>query len=159
MHPAKNGAFTGEISAEMLIEAGCTYVLLGHSERRAMGEIDEFIHQKVKSAHEAGLKVILCVDGQSKEELQKQLFNISESGDKLVIAYEPVWAIGTGQVAGREHIEEIHTLIKSIIDIPVLYGGSVNEKNAREILAMKNVDGILVGGASLDPEKFMQIIF
>jgi len=180
-HPAKSGAYTGEISAEMLIEVGAKVVLIGHSERRALfGETDDFINQKVKAALNNGLYVILCIgetlderEGNKTEkvlaaQLQKALDGVELSQAEqyiLVVAYEPVWAIGTGKVATLEQIEATHKFVKKQlkklypdVTIPVLYGGSANEKNAAEILAVKGVDGVLVGGAALDAGKFAAII-
>lgn len=171
-HPAKSGTFTGEISLDMLAEAGVRVVLAGHSERRTtFKETDEFINEKVKVALSAGFKVILCV-GESGEEreagktqavLKKQLTKCLKdvsSYNNLIIAYEPVWAISGGDpskpkpIPTREEIESVHTYIKTFADVPVLYGGSANDKNCQEVFAMKNVDGALIGGAALVPEKF-----
>ena len=150
-HPAASGAFTGEVSLGQISEAGARYVLVGHSERRNLfGETEEFIREKVKTALAADFRVILCVSE------PKQVKGIAPHKN-LCIAYEPLWAIGTGKTADREHIQKTHADIKKIIDIPVLYGGSVNETNFAEILETPNVDGILVGGASLVPEKFAKI--
>jgi len=171
-HPAKNGAYTGEISAEMLCEIGTRAVLVGHSERRTLfGETDDFVAQKVTGALTNGLTPILCVGEKDGEKLEAVLSKQLKSYQKgAIIAYEPVWAIGTGKVATIAQIEQAHALIKKLVaesnagglnppEPPaVLYGGSVNEKNAAEILAAKNVDGVLVGGASLDADKFMTII-
>ncbi|KAI4454047.1 triosephosphate isomerase [Holotrichia oblita] len=176
-HPARAGAFTGEVSADMLVEAGAKVVIAGHSERRALfGETDEFINQKVIAAANAGLTVILCVgetikereSGKTNAVLKKQLLNGLKglaSAEKLIIAYEPVWAIGSGLTATSEQIKDAHLCIKQLLAkqfggcfIPVLYGGSVNEKNAAEIFAIQNVDGALVGGASLVPEKFAALV-
>lgn len=180
-HPAKSGAYTGEISAGMLCEIGTRVVLVGHSERRALfGETDSFVNEKVKAAFANGLYVILCIGetlaeregNRTDEVLARQLkagldgVELSAEGEyKLVVAYEPVWAIGTGKVATLEQIAETHKFIKSQIKklypkvtVPVLYGGSANEKNAKDILAVKGVDGVLVGGASLDVDKFATMI-
>ena len=180
-HPAKSGAYTGEISAEMLTEIGAKVVLIGHSERRALfGETDQFINQKVKAALDNSLYVVLCIgetlDQREGNKTKKVLASQLEKGladiilpqsdwYQLVVAYEPVWAIGTGKVATLEQIEETHKFVKNQLNklypditIPVLYGGSANEKNAAEILAVPGVDGVLVGGASLDPDKFAAII-
>ena len=178
-YPAKNGAFTGEISAEMLSEIGTKVVLVGHSERRAIfGETDAFINQKTSYGLENGLTVCLCI-GETLEErengttnavLKNQLdialkdIEVKTEGT-LVVAYEPVWAIGTGKVATLEQIAETHKFVRETLDtmypdtkIAILYGGSANEKNATEILSIENVDGVLVGGASLDADKFAQVI-
>lgn len=176
------GAFTGEISAEMVKACGCTYVILGHSERRQIfEEKDEFINKKISSAISAGLTPVLCI-GETKSErnsnktlnvLDKQVQNglkgISVStGNELVIAYEPVWAIGTGDSASPEQVEEAHFNIRKLIEkiynknvaenIKILYGGSVKSGNAKELLSLENVDGALVGGASLKAEDFTGII-
>mgnify|MGYP001772488624 CR=1 FL=1 len=175
----KKGAFTGEISPVMVKSCKAEYVLIGHSERRHIfKESDELIRKKVISALEEGLKVMLCV-GETLEERESQLtFRVIESQLKLAlagleewfssieIAYEPVWAIGTGKSANPEDASKIHSFIKDILkdmakkdtDIRVLYGGSVNQQNAKEFLKAPNVDGLLVGGASLDPNTFLEII-
>ena len=175
-HPAKNGTFTGEISLDMIAETGARVVLAGHSERRAMfRETDEFVNEKIKAALSAGFKVIICV-GETLEEreagktesilkrqITKGLKDVS-SYNNLVIAYEPIWAISGGDpskpkpIATREQIAKVHTFIKSLADVPVLYGGSANDKNCEEIFAIPNVDGALVGGASLVPEKFATMV-
>jgi len=165
---AKSGAMTGEISTEMLVELGVHHVIVGHSERRAhFGETDQTIAQKVTEAVKSGITPILCVGetleqrekGEMKDVLRKQLIS-GYNVPKIVVAYEPVWAIGTGKTATVAQIAETHAFIKTIIgkDIPLLYGGSVNDSNAKEILALKDVDGVLIGGASLDPDKFCTII-
>jgi len=169
--PAEKGAYTGDISAEMLRDAGCTHVILGHSERRhGHGESDADIRAKVAAAWRAGLVAILCVGetraereaGRARAVVSGQIAgSLAEGADaaRLVIAYEPVWAIGTGLTSTLVDIEEIHRAIRA--DIPVgtriLYGGSVNPKNAAEILALGEVDGALVGGASLKAEDFWAI--
>ncbi|MGC8677827.1 MAG: triose-phosphate isomerase [Hydrogenobaculum sp.] len=175
----KKGAFTGEISPVMVKSCKAEYVLIGHSERRHIfKESDELIRKKVISALEEGLKVMLCV-GETLEERESQLtFKVIESQLKLAlagledefynieIAYEPVWAIGTGKSANPEDASKIHGFIKDILknmankdtDVRVLYGGSVNPQNAKEFLKAPNVDGLLVGGASLDPNTFLEII-
>jgi len=175
-HPAKNGTFTGEISLDMLAEAGARVVLAGHSERRtAFKETDEFINEKVKVALSAGFKVILCVGesgeqrdaGKTKDVLKKQLTKGLQgvsSYNNLVIAYEPVWAISGGDpskpkpIPTVEEIEDVHTYIKTFADVPVLYGGSANDKNCEEVFAIPNVDGALIGGAALVPEKFSVMV-
>ncbi len=175
----KKGAFTGEISPVMVKSCKAEYVLIGHSERRHIfKESDELIRKKVISTLEEGLKVMLCV-GETLEERESQLtFKVIESQLKLAlagledlfhnieIAYEPVWAIGTGKSANPEDASKIHSFIKDILkdiakkdaDVRVLYGGSVNPQNAKEFLKAENVDGLLVGGASLDPNTFLEII-
>jgi triosephosphate isomerase len=170
-HAAPAGACTGSISAEMLRDAGCTHVLLGHSERRhGCGECDADIQAKTLAAWRAGLVAIVCV-GETRAEREAgraiavvtgQLAGSVPDGaaaDRLIIAYEPVWAIGTGLVPTNADITEIHRAIRSRIPdaTRILYGGSVNPKNAAEILALPEVDGALVGGASLKAEDFWAI--
>jgi triosephosphate isomerase len=177
LYPAVKGAYTGEISAEMIKETGAQYVLVGHSERRTLfRETDEFINQKLRAALSGGLDVILCVGetldernkGRTlaviKSQLTKNLERVTENLEKITIAYEPVWAIGTGLTATAAQIEEVHAAIKEILagmnmgHVAVLYGGSANETNCEEIYAIPNVDGVLVGGASLIPAKFAAMI-
>ena len=165
VHWASEGAFTGEISAGMLVELGVQGAIVGHSERRHwFGETDETVNLRCHAALEAGLSVIACV-GETETEreagatdavLRLQVAAIPQQ-ENLVIAYEPVWAIGTGKTATPEIAEEAHALIKSLHPTRVLYGGSVKPDNAAELLAQRNVDGALVGGASLDPESFAAI--
>jgi triosephosphate isomerase len=165
VHWEPEGAFTGEISAPMLRELGVYGAIVGHSERRQyFGETDETTAKRARAALDAGLSVIVCVGetgaereaGETEDVLRRQL-SVLEAEDNLVIAYEPVWAIGTGKTATPEMAEEAHALIKSLLDVPVLYGGSVKPENAAEILAQPAVDGALVGGASLDVESFGSI--
>lgn len=170
---AEKGAFTGEISPHMVKSAGATYAIIGHSERRQIfGETNELINKKISACLTAGLKVIFCV-GETLEEkskyksvLKKQLLEgLTAINDlsNVIIAYEPVWAIGTGKVATTADIEKVHLYIKDTIkenmdaDIPVLYGGSVKPVNSTEILALDSVDGVLIGGASLKAEDFVKI--
>jgi triosephosphate isomerase len=181
MHYEKYGAFTGEISGEMLTSVGCEYVILGHSERRGLfGEDDAFINSKVLSAIQNGLTPILCV-GESLEErnamhhqqIIRQQLELGLSGVKnedlenIVIAYEPIWAIGTGRNASPDQTEEIHKLIRDVLttlygndasEIPILYGGSMKPDNARDILAQPNVNGGLIGAASLKAEPFIEVV-
>ena len=164
-HWELEGAFTGEISASMLQELGVYGTLVGHSERRQwFGETDETVARRVRTALAHGLHVIACV-GESEAEreagetdavLRRQV-GVLEADDNLVIAYEPVWAIGTGKTATPEIAEQAHETIKSVLDLPVLYGGSVKPDNAAELMAQPAVDGALVGGASLDVESFAAI--
>ncbi len=170
-HAAPNGAFTGDISAEMLADAGCTHVILGHSERRhGHGETDFEIRDKVAAAHRAGLDAILCVGetrpqreaGEAIAVVGAQLAGSIPDGldrDRLIVAYEPVWAIGTGLSATLDDIAAMHAAIRADLapDSRILYGGSVNPANAAAILALTDVDGALVGGASLDPDAFWAI--
>ena len=146
----------------MLRELGVYGAIVGHSERRQyFGETDETTAKRARAALDAGLSVIACVGeteaereaGETEDVLRRQV-SVLEAEDNLVVAYEPVWAIGTGKTATPEMAQEAHALIKSLLDVPVLYGGSVKPENAAEILAQPAVDGALVGGASLDVESF-----
>jgi triosephosphate isomerase len=164
-HWELEGAFTGEVSAPMLQELGVYGTLVGHSERRQwFGETDETVARRVKTALEQGLHVIACV-GESEAEreagetdavLRRQV-GVLEADDNLVIAYEPVWAIGTGKTATPEMAQQAHETIKSVLDLPVLYGGSVKPDNAAELMSQPAVDGALVGGAALDVDSFAAI--
>jgi triosephosphate isomerase len=165
VHWAAEGAFTGEISAEMLVELGVVGAIVGHSERRQyFGETDETAARRAAHALEAGLNVIACVGereeererGETETVLRRQV-SVLEPHERLVIAYEPVWAIGTGKTATPGIAQEAHAFVKSLIDVPVLYGGSVKPENAGELLEQPDVDGALVGGASLDPGSFTAI--
>jgi triosephosphate isomerase len=169
VHWAEEGAFTGEVSTLILLELGVQGSIVGHSERRQyFGETDETVARRTFAALEHGLRVIACV-GESAEErdagetelvLRVQVEAIADavgSHDGLVIAYEPVWAIGTGNTATPELAQEAHAFVKTLLDVPVLYGGSVNADNAAELLEQPDVDGALVGGASLDVESFTAI--
>ena len=176
-----SGAYTGEIATNMLVDAGCKYVIIGHSERRAMGETDADVNAKVLAALEAGLVPIMCCGetleqreaGITEEWIAMQiklgLNGVSEEKiRKVIIAYEPIWAMGTGRTATPEQAEEVCENIRAVVRklyssknaraISILYGGSMNEKNAFELLAQPDIDGGLIGGASLVPEKFVQII-
>ncbi len=172
-----SGAYTGEIAANMIVDAGCKYVIIGHSERRAMGETDADVNAKVLAALDAGLIPIMCC-GESLEQVTTEWITMQiklglagvpeEKIRKVIIAYEPIWAIGTGRTATPEQAEEVCEMIRSVVRklyssknaraISILYGGSMNEKNAFELLAQPDIDGGLIGGASLVPEKFVQII-
>jgi len=169
VHWAREGAFTGEASAPMLSELGVQGAIVGHSERRRLfGETDETVARRTIAALEHGLGVIACV-GESEEEreagqteliLRVQVEAIRDAvgpHERLVIAYEPVWAIGTGKTATPEQAQEAHAFIKSLVEVPVLYGGSVKPENATEILSEPHVDGALVGGASLEVDSFTAI--
>jgi len=165
VHWADEGAFTGEISAPMLLELGVQGSIVGHSERRQhFGETDETVRLRTEHALEAGLRVIACVGelehererGETEDVLRRQVSVLSHH-DNLVIAYEPVWAIGTGKTATPEQAQEAHALIKGLLDVPVLYGGSVKPDNVVELLSQGHVDGALVGGASLEVESFTAI--
>jgi triosephosphate isomerase len=165
VHWEAEGAFTGEVSAAMLLELGVYGVIVGHSERRQyFGETDETTARRAQAALDAGLSVIACVGeleeererGQTEDVLRRQV-SVLEAEDNLVVAYEPVWAIGTGKTATPEIAQEAHAFIKTLLDVPVLYGGSVKPENAEELLRQPDVDGALVGGASLDVESFAAI--
>ncbi len=165
VHWAAEGAFTGEVSAGMLLELGVEGALVGHSERRQhFGETDDTVRRRCEHALEAGLRVIACVGetesereaGETADVLRRQVAAIPRH-EALVIAYEPVWAIGTGKTATSEIAQEAHALIKELHDTRVLYGGSVKPENAAELLGQPAVDGALVGGASLDPGSFAAI--
>ena len=165
VHYEAEGAFTGEISTSMLRELGVYGSIVGHSERRQyFGETDETVAKRVRAALDAGLDVIACVGeteaereaGETNAVLARQL-SVLEPDDKLVLAYEPVWAIGTGKTATPEMAQEAHAFIKSRLDLPVLYGGSVKPENAAELCAQPDIDGALVGGASLDVDSFATI--
>lgn len=167
------GAYTGEISAAMLKDFGAEYVIVGHSERRALGETDYIVNKKLKTALSAGLKVILCV-GEAKEvrkrgfaaargfvrnELRARLSGVKKKFLKnIAVAYEPIWAIGTGLADKPKDAAEVAGFIKKLLPVRVLYGGSVSSKNAEKFLAQKEIDGALVGGASLDPKEFKKIV-
>ncbi len=164
-HWEAEGAFTGEVSAGMLLELGVYGTLVGHSERRQyFGETDETVGKRVRASIDAGLHVIACVGeteaereaSQTESVLRRQLA-VLEPDDNLVIAYEPVWAIGTGKSATPEMAQAAHEIVRSVIDAPVLYGGSVKPENTTELLSQPAVDGALVGGAALDVESFTAI--
>ncbi len=169
-HTASSGAHTGDVSAAMLKAAGASHVILGHSERRAdHGESDALVRQKAEAALEASLTPILCLgetleqrdSGQTLDVIETQLAgSLPKTDAPLIIAYEPVWAIGTGRTPTPGQIEEVHALLRdrSPADTPLLYGGSVKGSNAAEIFAIANVDGALVGGASLTAEAFSPIV-
>jgi triosephosphate isomerase (TIM) len=181
MHEDENGAFTGEVSAAMLTELGVQGVVLGHSERREYNcELDRALQEKIPAALAAGLEPILCVgeteDERERGETERKLrHQVQEGLDKVdserladvVIAYEPIWAIGTGRVATAEQAQEAIAFVRALVGdrspdagerVRVLYGGSVKPENAAEILAQPDVDGALVGGASLDPDGFARIV-
>jgi triosephosphate isomerase len=165
VHWDDEGAFTGEVSAPMLRELGVYGAIVGHSERRRhFGETDETVAKRARAALEAGLSVIACVGeteaereaGETEDVLRRQV-SVLERDENLVVAYEPVWAIGTGKTATPELAQEAHAFIGSLLDVPVLYGGSVKPDNAAELLAQPDVDGALVGGASLEVDSFLAI--
>jgi triosephosphate isomerase len=164
-HWEAEGPFTGEIAAPMLRELGVYGTIVGHSERRQyFGETDESVARRVDAALEHGLSVIACVGeteaereaGETEAALRRQV-SVLEADDNLVVAYEPVWAIGTGKTATPAMAQEAHAFVKSLLEVPVLYGGSVKPENAAELAAQPDVDGALVGGASLDLESFAAI--
>jgi triosephosphate isomerase len=169
-HSQQSGAFTGDISAEMLGDQGCSYIIVGHSERRQHHkETSAQVAAKAQAVHAAGLVAIICVGeldhertaGQAdrvvSEQLKASIPNTS-TPQNTVIAYEPVWAIGTGKTASSEDIRQMHALIRGQVNaLPILYGGSVKAANAAEILHIPHVDGVLVGGASLKAEEFLAI--
>jgi triosephosphate isomerase len=176
------GAYTGEVSGPMLISAGCTYVIIGHSERRQyFGETDETVNKRLRAALRHGLIPVLCVGETESEREAEKTFSVLDKqvGDglkgfvaddlkQLVLAYEPVWAIGTGKTATSDQAQEAHAFIRSLIgkkldktlaeSVRILYGGSVKPGNAAELMAMDDIDGALVGGASLEAETFSKIV-
>jgi triosephosphate isomerase len=178
-HWEASGAFTGELAPSMLVDAGCSHVILGHSERRhVFGESNEWIGKKVAAARNNGLEVILCV-GETLEERQAErtldvVLNQLQTGlaeyrslDGIIVAYEPVWAIGTGETATPKQAQEVHAAIRADLRttygdpadaVRIQYGGSVKPENAAELLACPDIDGALVGGASLKAESFFGII-
>jgi triosephosphate isomerase len=165
VHWEEEGAYTGEVSAAMLRELGVYGAIVGHSERRQLfGETDETTARRAEAALAAGLEVIACVGetedererGATEDVLRRQVSALPDD-DGLVVAYEPVWAIGTGKTATPELAQEAHAFIKSLLARPVLYGGSVKPDNAAELLSQPAVDGALVGGASLDVDSFTAI--
>ena len=182
MNDAREGAFTGEIAALMLKEAGAEFVLIGHSERRHhFGETNAFIHRKVTRALADDLIPIVCVgetleernQGKTNDVLREQLESAlgavpKEEASKIILAYEPVWAIGTGKSPSAKNIEEVHLFCKKVLSdlfgkrkgsaMSVLYGGSVTDKMIPALMEQKNVDGVLVGGSSLDPHSLSQIV-
>jgi len=182
MNQENSGAFTGEVSGPMLKDVGCTHVIIGHSERRIIfHETNSMINLKIKAALSHGLSPIFCV-GEKQEERDANRTNgvvgnqlsegleslTTEQVKELTVAYEPVWAIGTGKTASPEQANEVHAFIRSTIEskygndtaksIRILYGGSVNPKNAKDLLKQSEIDGALVGGASLEPYSFLEII-
>ncbi|HET6490208.1 MAG TPA: triose-phosphate isomerase [Syntrophales bacterium] len=182
VHWEQEGAFTGEVSAPMLLDAGCRYALIGHSERRRwFGETNEDVNRKAKAALKTALLPVVCVGETVDEREADQTFSIirrqlkeglnnisSDDIRRAIVAYEPVWAIGTGKTAAPEQAEEVHDFIRQFIarihgadiaaGIRILYGGSVNADNAGSLMAQKDIDGLLVGGASLDTGSFRKII-
>ena len=182
LHWEREGAFTGEIAPAMLVSAGCRYVIIGHSERRQyFGETDQGINRKIAAAVENGLIPVFCIGeseaqreaGQTFSVLDKQLQKgleslLLENLRSLTVAYEPVWAIGTGKTASKEQAQEVHTHVRQWLagqfnpefaqNLRILYGGSVKPANIKDLMAMPDIDGALVGGASLDPDTFSQLV-
>jgi len=176
------GAYTGEISAAMLKSVGCQYGIIGHSERRQyFGETDETVNKKIQAAIQVGLKPVFCVGETEEERASEHTFSVldkqvkkgleglvSDQLDTLIIAYEPVWAIGTGKTATDDQAQEVHQFIRSLVEknfgtalsdsIRILYGGSVKPDNVAGLMSMPDIDGALVGGASLDAESFSKIV-
>ena len=181
-YPADQGAFTGEVSPALLKDAGCGYVIIGHSERRQLfAETDEFINQKVHKCLETGLNPILCIGETLEERETDQMLEVltrqikgglagltAAQMEQIVIAYEPVWAIGTGKTATDEQAQEAHSFIRGLVQglftpevaaaVRILYGGSVKPGNVDGLMAQADIDGALVGGASLNAEDFLRII-
>ncbi len=179
VHGEPKGAFTGEVSAAMLVEAGCTHVIIGHSERRQFfGETDASVNHRLKAALGAGLVPIVCVgetlaerDGGTTEAVVRRQVDAGLAGadlSKVVVAYEPVWAIGTGKTATPEQAQEVHGFIRGLLatlanaqvagTVRILYGGSVKPDNVDALMAKEDIDGALVGGASLDAASFTRIV-
>jgi triosephosphate isomerase len=165
VHWELEGAYTGEVSAPMLLELGVKGAIVGHSERRQnFGETDETVRLRIEAALEAGLAVIACVGeterereaGETERVLERQV-SVLPAHERLVVAYEPIWAIGTGRTASPETAQEAHAFVKSLHEAPVLYGGSVKPENAGSLLSQPAVDGALVGGASLEALSFEAI--
>lgn len=165
-YPCESGAHTGEIGKAMLDEFGVKSVLIGHSERRELGESEELLRAKFDFAVEAGWQIIYCIGenlsvnevGRTKEFLAEQLKNIDLGYERLLIAYEPVWAIGTGKSASAKQTRDILNFIREQTSAPLLYGGSVNAANIGGIAGIANCDGVLVGTASWDASKFLELI-
>jgi triosephosphate isomerase len=154
----QGGAYTGEVSPKMLRDLGVKYVIIGHSERRALGETEEIIEKKLRAVLKVGLIPILCV-GEKKGENARKVINKQLNGNLkgVIIAYEPIWAIGTGNFCSAEKANKIREFIKQKIDNKILYGGSVNSKIAKDYIDV-GFDGLLVGGASLDAKEFIKIV-
>jgi triosephosphate isomerase len=175
-HYEDKGAFTGEVSPEMAKDVNADFIIMGHSERRhVFNESNEFINKKIIACLNKGIQAILCVGETLEQRNENKTFSVLENQlieclknindlEKLVIAYEPVWAIGTGKTATEEQIEEVHTWLRKFLEkniannIPLLYGGSVKPENIKNIMTIENVNGVLVGGASLNIEQFIKII-
>lgn len=182
IYPGTEGAFTGEVSGQMIRDAGADYVIIGHSERRQyFGESDESVGFKIRAALDAGLIPIMCIgETESQREADKTFFVLDkqisdglkgfelDDLETLILAYEPVWAIGTGKTAGPAQVKEVHGFLRDLLKkkyteglaekIRILYGGSVKPANIADLMQLEDVDGVLVGGASLNPEDFNKII-
>jgi len=182
LHWENEGAFTGEISGSMIVSTGCDHVIIGHSERRQyFGETDETVNKRINAALKVGLKPLMCIGETEAERDADQTFSVLDKQVQkglqgltlddlrsLIVAYEPVWAIGTGKTATTDQAQEAHRFIRSLIektfgsamatDLRILYGGSVKPDNASVLMALPDIDGALVGGASLDPETFSKIV-
>jgi len=182
MHFEQKGAFTGEVSPAMLLDVGCEYVIIGHSERRMyFGESDKTVNKKIRAALESGLTPIVCVGESLEERENNETFKViktqlqeglkergASDGTKIVIAYEPIWAIGTGKTATKEQAEEVHKFIREKLStifskevaelMRILYGGSVKPDNIDELMSQNDIDGALVGGAALKAESFARIV-
>jgi len=178
----KEGAYTGEISPGMIVSSGCRYVIIGHSERRQyFGETDQTVNKKIRSALNNGLIPVICIGETENERDAADTFNILDKQikmglegfspydlEQMILAYEPVWAIGTGKTATSDQAQEVHRFLRNLIETllgkkiagstRILYGGSVKPENIGELMSMPDIDGALVGGASLDAEKFASII-
>jgi triosephosphate isomerase len=178
----EEGAYTGEISTSMLVSAGCSYVIVGHSERRQyFGETDDTVNKKIKAALKNDLIPVLCIGESETERDSKETFSVldrqvrnglmgfsADEMETLVIAYEPVWAIGTGKTATADQAQEVHLFLRGVLEkkfgnklaksIRILYGGSVKSDNIKELMTMPDIDGALIGGASLEPETFSKIV-
>jgi triosephosphate isomerase (TIM) len=165
VHWEEEGAYTGEVAAAMLLELGVEGAIVGHSERRQhFGETDETVAKRARHALGAGLAVIACVgeteaerEADETDDVLRRQVGVLEPHERLVVAYEPVWAIGTGKLATPEQAQQAHALIKSMLDVPVLYGGSCKPENVEPVFGQPDVDGALVGGASLDVDSFTAI--
>lgn len=182
LHWEESGAYTGEISADMLLDAGCEYVIVGHSERRTyFGETNETVNKRLKTALAKGLKPIMCIgetldereSGKTKDKVKTQIIGgfedlTKEQVSQIIIAYEPIWAIGTGKTASPEQAEEVHKYIRQLLEeeydkelaqhLRIQYGGSVKPKNVTSLMEQPNLDGALVGGASLKADSFLKLI-
>ncbi len=182
LYMEQQGAFTGEVSAEMIKAAGAGYAIIGHSERRQFfGDTDDWVRQKTKAALRAGLIPVVCIGETEKERDEEKTFKVLDKQvsdglkgfglqelETLVLAYEPVWAIGTGKTASVDQVKEVHHFLRSLLEerfskeladkTRILYGGSVNPDNVKDLMGIEDVDGALVGGASLEADKFLNII-